>query len=261
MSLALCAHAGRHANFSAGLDGHSRALVRPDAGALHVTDHADSHVLSLGSETWLFRRDELFIADHLHGLFKSRQIVAAVVHQRRRVLEHDFVIVRETIRTQQIPLSNLHAVESHLARGDVEQALAHEHAVLPPGAAHRRHDGLVGEDGRELALVMWNVVWAEQRALAVDGNGQAVGIVGAGVEEKHVAHAENAAVFRQRHLRVVQLPALLRRGVEIFLPVFRPFQRFIQANRGPWQQDFLRVEHHDLRAETTAHERRDHIHL
>ena len=144
-----------------------------------------------------------------------------------------------------------------LPRRDVEQPLADEDAMLPAGAAHRRDDRLVGEDRRELAVVVRDVVRAEQRALGVDRNRQAVGIVGAGVEQERVAHAEDAPVARQRHFRVVQLAALLRRGVEVLLPILGPLDRPAEPHRRPGNQQLLRVEHHDLRPEAAADKRRD----
>ena len=59
------------------------------------------------------------------------------------------------------------------------------------------------------------------------------GIVGAGVEQEDVAHAEDPAVPRQRHLRVVHLPALLRRGVEILLAVLGPLDAAGRAASPP----------------------------
>src|SRR5207253_282479 len=110
------------------------------------------------------------VADQVNSLLERRQIVAAVVDEWRRVLKHDLVIVREAIGPEQVALSNLDPIDAKLARSHIQQPLAHEYPMLPPRAAHRRHDGLVREDGGELALVVRNVVRPEQRALTVNGN-------------------------------------------------------------------------------------------
>ena len=95
----------------------------------------------------------------------------------------------------------------------------------------------------------------------VDRNRQAVRIVGAGVAQEPVAHAEDAPVLRQRHLGLVHLSALLRRRVEVLLPILGPLERPLEPHRRPRQQQLLRVEHHDLRPEPAADERRDDAHL
>src|SRR3712207_7673443 len=48
---------------------------------------------------------------------------------------------------------------------------------------------------------------------------QPVGVVGAGVHQELVAHAEDPAFCVQRQLRLVQLPALVRRRDEVLQPV------------------------------------------
>ncbi len=166
------------------------------------------------------------------------------------------MVVRKPIRPEEIAFADLHAIDAELARRDVQQPLADEHAMLAAGAAHRRDDRLVGEDGRERAVVVLDVVRAEQRALRVDRDGQPVRIVGAGVEQEHVLDAEDPSVTRQRHLRVVHLPALLRRRVEILLAIFGPFDRPAEPHRRPGHEQLLGVEHHDLRAEAAADKRR-----
>ena len=166
VSLALRADAGRDAHGAARLDRDARAFVRTDARAFDVAGDADADVPALGAQPRLLLAQELLVADHLRRLLERRQVVAAVVDERRRVLKHDFVVVRKSIRAEQVALPDLDAIDAELLRRDVEQPLAHEHAVLPARAAHRRHDRLVREDRRELALVVRNVVRAEQRALA-----------------------------------------------------------------------------------------------
>ena len=65
----------------------------------------------------------------------------------------------------------------------------------------------------------------------------------------------------ERHFRVVHLPALLRRRVEVLLAIFGPLERPAETHRRPRQEQLLRIEHHDLRPEAAADERRDHLHL
>ena len=143
------------------------------------------------------------------------------------------MVVREAVWTEQVATPDLDAIDTQFLRGDVEQALADEHTMLAAGAAHRRDDRLVREHRREAALVVGDVVRTEQRALRVDGNGQAVRIVGAGIEEKVVAHAEDAAIARQRHLGFVHLAALLRRRVEVLTAILGPLDRTSEAHRHP----------------------------
>jgi hypothetical protein len=119
-------------------------------------------------------------------LLERRQVVAAVVHERRGILKHDFVVVRKPIRPEQIALSDFDAVDPQLPRRQIQQPFADEHAMLPARASNRRHDRLVREHRREFGVVVWNVVRAEQRALRVDGNRQAVRIVGARIAQKPV---------------------------------------------------------------------------
>src|SRR6516162_4794063 len=68
------------------------------------------------------------------------------------------------------------AVESKLARGDVQQPLDDKHPVLTAGAAIGRDDRKRGEDRGEPAVIGGQEVRAEQRALAVERHGQAVRI-------------------------------------------------------------------------------------
>ncbi len=146
-------------------------------------------------------------------------------------------------------------------RGEIEQPLHHEHAVLAPGAAIGRHDRQIGEDRREGAVIGRHHIGAEQRALAVDRNRQAIGIIGAGVVQEDVLDAEDAAVAVERDLGVVNLAALMRGRKEMLEPVLDPFHRTVEPHRDPRQRHLFRVEHHDLRPEAAADERRDHAHL
>ena len=122
--LALRADAGRDAHLAARLDRDARAFVRADAGALDVADDADADVPALGAQPRLLVAHELLVADHLGRLLERRQVVAAVVDERRGVLEHDLVVVRETVGREQVAPADLDAVDPQLARREVEQPLA-----------------------------------------------------------------------------------------------------------------------------------------
>ena len=158
--LPLRADAGRAAHLAARLDRDARTFVRADAGAFDVTRDADADVPPFGAQPRLLVANELLVADDLGRLLERRQVVAAVVNERRGILKHDLVIHRKLVRSDQVALANLDAIDAKLARGEIEQPLADEHAVLPAGASHRRHDRLVGEDRGELALVVRDVVRA-----------------------------------------------------------------------------------------------------
>ena len=83
----------------------------------------------------------------LQRLVEHRLVIAAVVFERREVLIDDLVVVGERVGRNEIAPPDLGAVDAQLVRGDVEQPLDHEHAVLAAGAAIGRDDRLVGEDG------------------------------------------------------------------------------------------------------------------
>src|SRR5688500_19335402 len=123
MTLSLRANARCATDFATWLDRHARALVRSDAGAFDVTHHANADVASLGAQPRLFVANELFVADDLSRLVQRRQIIAAVVDERRRILEHDFVVHRKLVRPDQIAPANLHAIDPKLSRGEIEKPL------------------------------------------------------------------------------------------------------------------------------------------
>jgi hypothetical protein len=56
-------------------------------------------------------------------------------------------------------------------------------------------------------------------------------------------------------------PALLRRRVEVLAAILGPFDRPSEPHRRPWDDEFLGVEHHDLRPEPASDKRRDDTHL
>ena len=197
----------------------------------------------------------------LQRLVEDRLVIAAVVFELRKVLIDDLVVVGKRIGRNEIAPPDLGAVDAELARGDIEQPLDDEDAVLAAGAAVRRDDRLVGEDRRERAVVVRHHIRPEQRALTVDRHRQSIGIVGAGVVQEHVLDAENTAVARQRDLGIVGLAALMGRGEEMFEPVFDPFDRTIELHRRPRNDHLFGIEQHDLRPEAAADKRRDDAHL
>ena len=261
MPLPLRADAGRHAHLAVRLHLDLGAFVRTDAGAFDVTGDADADVAALRAQPRLLLGEEAPVADHLERLVEDRLVIAAVVGERRKVLIDDLVVVGERIGRDEIAPADFGAVDAKFVRGDVEQPLDDEHAVLAAGAAIRRDDRLVGEDRREGAVVVRHHIGPEQRALAVDRHRQPIRIVGAGVVQEHVLDAEDAAVARKRDLGVVGLAALLGRGEKMLEPVFDPFDRAIELHRRPRDHHLFGIEQHDLRPEAAADERRDHPHL
>src|SRR2546426_469929 len=171
------------------------ALVGPDSRPLDVAPHADPHVPAGRPQAPLLLAQEAFVIDGLERLVERRLVVAAVVRERRGVLEQDLVVERELVGPEQVLATDLGAVEPKLLGREVQEPLDDEHAVLAPRAPHGGDDRLVREDRGELALVARDVVGTEEGALAVDRNREPVGIVGAGVVQEHVAHAEDLAVL------------------------------------------------------------------
>jgi hypothetical protein len=146
-------------------------------------------------------------------------------------------------------------------RGKVEQPLHDEHTMLAACTAIGRDQGAIGEHGAEAAVIGGDVVAAEERALAVERDRQAIGIVGAGVEQEVILHAEDPALSIQGQFRLMQLPTLMCRGEEMLQPVFDPLHRPVQVARSPGDQHLLRIEHHDLRPEAATDCRSDDAHL
>ncbi len=129
--------------------------------------------------------------------------------------------------------------------------------MLPSGTSVGRNDGQVGEHSCKSAVIGRHHVRTEQGALAVERNGQPIGIIGAAVVQENILDAEDAAVLRHGHFSVVDLPALMGGRKEMLQPVLDPFDRPVEPHRHPWQHHFLGVEHHDLGAETAADKGRD----
>ena len=259
--LPLRADAHGHRNAPARLHRHLRALVGPNARALDVGHHADADVLALLAQPRLLGFDEIVVVDEVERFVQRGLVVARIVAQGGKVLVDDFVVVGKGVRRDEIFAADVDAVDLQLLRGQIEQPLHDKDAVLPPRAAVGGDDGFVGEDGAKFAVVVGHAILAEQCTLAVDGHSQAVGRVGPGVVQKFVVDAENLALPCQRHLRLVDLTALLRGRVEILLPILDPLDGSPQLHGQPGQQHLFGVEHHDLWPEAAADKGRDHAHL
>ena len=81
--------------------------------------------------------------------------------------------------------------------------------MLPAGTSIWGHNRLISENGRERAFIVGNMVGTEQRALAIDRHGQAIGIVCARIVQKRVLDAEDAPVVGECHFCVVDLTTLV----------------------------------------------------
>src|ERR1041384_124578 len=79
--------------------------------------------------------------------------------------------------------------------------------------------------------------------------------------QKDIMHAENVTILVERDFRIVDLSTLMCSGDKIFSAVFDPFDGSTQFHRGPRDENLFLIEHHDLRTESAADERRDHAHL
>ncbi len=120
MSLALGADAGGNADAAAGLDGHLGALVRADACAFHVGHDAEADMLALGAQAWLFLLQKARVVDDLDRFFQGRQVVAAVVDQRCKVLVDNLIVVGKLLRRDQVAFADFDPVDAKLFCGDVE---------------------------------------------------------------------------------------------------------------------------------------------
>jgi len=204
---------------------------------------------------------ESAIADRFQRHVEHRLVVAAIVFEHFEILVDDFIVVGERIGRNQIPPPDLGRVDVQLMGGEIQQSLHHEHAVLAAGAPIWRDGRQIGEHLRKGAVVVRHDIGAEQGALAVDRHRQPIRIIGAAVVQKHVLDTKDAAIICQGDLGVMNLPALMGGGEEMLKPVLDPLDRPVQFHRHPWQQHFLGIEHHDLRAETAADEGCDHADL
>ena len=167
------------------------------------------------------------------------------------------MVVRKRVRREEVATPDLGPIQPQLTGREVEETLHDEHALLSPGSPDRRHDRAVGEGDAELAVVVREIVGAEQRALRVDRQGEAIRVVGARVVHEHVLHPQDPPIRAQRDLGLMQLSPLLGRREEVLEPVLDPLHRPAEAHRDPGKEHFVRIEHHDLGAEAAADERGD----
>ena len=112
----LCADAGREQHPAAALDLDSGALIGADAGAFDVAHDADAHAPTRSPQLRLLLGNECAIADRLQCLIENLAIIATVVMQRREILIDDVVVVGESVGRDEVPPSDLGAVEPKLAR-------------------------------------------------------------------------------------------------------------------------------------------------
>ena len=223
MALPLGTDSGSDANTSARLDCDARAFVWSDASAFDIRYNAETDMLAFGAQTGLFFLQKVVVVDELDGFIERGFVVAAVVGEGRKILVDNFVIIGKFVGRNEVAAADFDAVDTQLFGRDVEHSFHDEDAMLTARAAVGCDDGFVGEDGFEFAVIVRHVVLTEQGALAVERQGEAVGCVGAGVVQKGVVDAEDAAIAGEGDFDVVDLAALLGGGVEIFLPIFDPF--------------------------------------
>ena len=261
MPLSLGAHAGGHIDLARAFHLHPGALVRPDACAFHISDHADAHMTALGPVFGLLFLDEFLILDELQGLVQHRLVVAAVIAQRCKILIDDLVVVGEFVGRDEVDAADFRDAHPQLLCGNVQQAFHHENAVLATGAAVGRHDHLVGERDLHVGVVVGDVVAAQQGALAVDGHGQTVRIISTRIVDEFILDAQDFTVLAQCDFRPMDLIPLLGGGHEILAAILDPFDGPIELHRRPGQQHLFGVEHHNLGPERAADERRYHPHL
>ena len=78
--------------------------------------------------------------------------------------------------------------------------------------------------------------------------------------KKDVLDSEDLSVSGEGDLGVVDLTAFMGGRDEVLFPIFDPFDRPLEGDRGPGNQHLFGVEHHDFGPETTTDKRRDHAH-
>src|SRR3984893_19507534 len=161
MTLALGADAGRNAHLPICLNLHFRALIRPNAGPLDTAGYRHAEVAPLGAQSRLLIADETRVVDCGERLIQHRLVIAAVIFERSEVLINNLVVVRERIRRYEVSAPNFDAIDSQLARGEIEQSLNDEYAVLAAGATVRRDDRQTGEYRGEGAVVARHHIWPE----------------------------------------------------------------------------------------------------
>ena len=235
------------------------ALVRADARALHVAGDAEPEVASFIARRRLVGA-EIAGADHLQRHVEPGGIVAAVVAGGAAVLEGEAHIPRELVGLDEIASANLGGLEPQLARDEADHPFHGEGAVRAAGPAIGAHGDAVRVGHLELHVIVAQPVRPGEVGGGDDGHHDAVGRVGAGVVDEAVAQGEDAPVGVHGDFHVVDLTALLVGGQEVLVAVLDPLHGPAQVEGGERDQDFLRVEQHDLRAEAAAGVGRDHLH-
>ena len=260
VALPVRGEAGGDEDLAARLDADARAFIRPDARALDVAGDAEAEMAAVGARGGLARA-EVAVADHGQRHVEAGRVVAAVVAGRPAVLEGEAHVPRELVGLDQVAAADLDRLDPQLARDEPDDALHHEGAVRPAGAAVRRHLHLVRVDHVELDVIVAEPVRPGELGRGDQRHDEAVRRVGARVVQEPVAQAQDAAVLVDGDLDVVELTALLTRRQQVLDAVLDPLDGPAQAHRRARHQDLLGIEQHDLRAEGAADVGRDHLHL
>ena len=148
-------------------------------------------------------------------------------------IEHDFVADRAQLPVErhfgfvdQIAAAHLDAVDTELRGDGVEQALAHERALVAPRRAIGRGRRLVGQPVMSGHLVVRDAIGPRQHAGGeVDDAGAVRAHIGALVVEEHVVDAEDVAVGIDRGADLVALLARMVGGDEMLVAVLDPLHR------------------------------------
>lgn len=119
-------------------------------------------MFALSTQLWLNLTDEFVIAHSFERFIEQGLVVVAVVYQRHKILIDDLVIVWELIGLNEVSSADFGAVDLEFLRRKVKHPLDDEDSMLTPRAAIGCDDGLVGEDRRELAVIILDVVRSEQ---------------------------------------------------------------------------------------------------
>src|SRR5262249_55797130 len=160
--------------------------------------------------------------DALERHLESRRVIAAVVARGAAVLKCESHVPRKFMRLDEVATPDLARLEAQLAGDPADDALHDEGAVPPPGAAVGRDHDLVRVADLELDVVVAEPVWPGKLRRSDQRNDDAVRRVRAGVVQKAVAQAKDAAGLVGRHLDLVQLAALLARAGEVLRAVLDP---------------------------------------
>src|ERR1700730_5507726 len=104
------------------------ALARNAGCSIHVVSDANATIFAESPGRGLARRKPVPISKH-QRLFHDIVIGAAVIDHPERIC------VRHLLLRHEIAAAQFDAIETELARGDIDQPLHHEHHFGPPGAA------------------------------------------------------------------------------------------------------------------------------